>query len=251
MAILSKFPGGSSGNSGTDLNFSIVGGTTQPQNPEENTIWVNTDVEITGWVFGATEPENPIEGMVWIKTGPNSDNSFNVIKEEVINVYPIKVSQYVSNSWQDKIANIYQSNEWLDIDSRYLLLYNGSIAPWNGTTPVSYSDGILRTVTDGNCAAVIVFADPIDVTPYSILTFRLKQTAVLTNDYKTVFGISTSSSIPDVAYASNKKLLATYMTCNNSTDYVTYQLPITDFSGEYYIRTSSIATVEIDMILLQ
>ena len=34
------------------LNFEVVGGTSAPSNPKENTIWVNTDTEITGWDFG-------------------------------------------------------------------------------------------------------------------------------------------------------------------------------------------------------
>ena len=40
----------------TGLNFEIVGGTAEPSNPEENTIWVNTDTNITGWEFSANEP---------------------------------------------------------------------------------------------------------------------------------------------------------------------------------------------------
>lgn len=39
---------------GDGLNFEVVGGTTQPANPKENTIWINTDVEITRWYFSAT-----------------------------------------------------------------------------------------------------------------------------------------------------------------------------------------------------
>lgn len=41
---------------GTSLNFKVVGGTTAPSNPKENTIWVNTDHKITEWHFGADEP---------------------------------------------------------------------------------------------------------------------------------------------------------------------------------------------------
>lgn len=44
------------GAGGTSLNFKVVGGTTAPVNPKENTIWVNTDVKITSWHFGAEEP---------------------------------------------------------------------------------------------------------------------------------------------------------------------------------------------------
>lgn len=49
---LEGFGGGGS----NSLNFKVVGGTTAPVNPKENTIWVNTDVKITSWHFGAEEP---------------------------------------------------------------------------------------------------------------------------------------------------------------------------------------------------
>lgn len=41
---------------GDNLNFKIVGGTAQPSNPKENTIWVNTSTAIHAWDFSATEP---------------------------------------------------------------------------------------------------------------------------------------------------------------------------------------------------
>ena len=37
------------------LNFEVVGGTTQPSSPKENTIWINTDQEITGWSINSTD----------------------------------------------------------------------------------------------------------------------------------------------------------------------------------------------------
>lgn len=45
-----------SGGGGAALNFKVVGGTTQPSNPKENTIWVNTSQEITSLDFGVTAP---------------------------------------------------------------------------------------------------------------------------------------------------------------------------------------------------
>ena len=38
------------------FNFAVTGGTVQPVNPAENTLWVNTDKEITGWLFDAGDP---------------------------------------------------------------------------------------------------------------------------------------------------------------------------------------------------
>lgn len=44
------------GGGGAELNFEVVGGTSAPASPKENTIWVNTDTEITSWVFSAKRP---------------------------------------------------------------------------------------------------------------------------------------------------------------------------------------------------
>ena len=40
---------------GTSLNFEVVGNP-KPSNPKENTIWVNTDVDITEWRFARDNP---------------------------------------------------------------------------------------------------------------------------------------------------------------------------------------------------
>lgn len=103
-----------SGGGGTALNFRVVGGTTEPSNPKENMIWVNTSTTISSWVFSATQPSNPSNGMVWISTGTSSTVEFNALKKNGIHVYPISAKQYVSGAWVDKIAMSYQNGEWVD-----------------------------------------------------------------------------------------------------------------------------------------
>ena len=63
----------------SSLNFCVVGGTTEPEEFTENTIWVNTDTDMKGWAFSATEPENPVEGMIWIQIGNSSAVAFNAL----------------------------------------------------------------------------------------------------------------------------------------------------------------------------
>lgn len=41
---------------GVELNFEVVGGTTEPSNPKENTIWLNTETGITKWVVATDNP---------------------------------------------------------------------------------------------------------------------------------------------------------------------------------------------------
>lgn len=106
---------GFGGGGGAALNFKVVGGLEQPINPKENTIWVKTDVDITGWVFSATEPDiedDGKDGSVWFKTGTTSPVEFNALRKNGVKVYPLSVKQHVGNAWVNKIAQSYQNNRW-------------------------------------------------------------------------------------------------------------------------------------------
>lgn len=92
------------------LNFTVVGGTTQPSSPAANTIWVNTSTTITSWVCDRAEPTGS-NGMVWIKVG-NADNSFNALKTNTITIYPICCYQYVSGTWEKKDSKQYINGAW-------------------------------------------------------------------------------------------------------------------------------------------
>jgi len=90
---------------GGGLNFKIVGGTTRPIGSiKENTIWVNTDTDISEWEISATQPANATEGMVWLSTGTTSEAAFNALKKNTLIVYPAKAQQYVSGAWKNKDA---------------------------------------------------------------------------------------------------------------------------------------------------
>ena len=95
------------------LGFEVVGGTSAPSNPKENTIWVNTSTSITSWVFSATQPTRAT-GRVWISVGASSSVAFNALKKNNITVYPLSAKQYVSGKWVDKTAKIYQNGAWVD-----------------------------------------------------------------------------------------------------------------------------------------
>ncbi|MGN1026201.1 MAG: hypothetical protein ACI4P4_07340 [Faecousia sp.] len=113
-----------------------MGGTTQPENPKENTIWVNTDTAITGWAFSAEEPESPAEGMVWIITGTDSTVEFNALKKNGIRIYPISAKQYSAGVWNVKTAKSYINGEWAEW--------------WNGDL-FDYGD-VFESVTGGYVA---------------------------------------------------------------------------------------------------
>lgn len=168
---------------GTSLNFSIVGGTSQPVNPKENTIWVNTDTRISGWVFSASDPESPTEGMVWILTGISSTVKFNALKKNGIQVYPISAKQYINGVWVNKTAMSYQGGKWVNwLKTENFLYYRGNF--YNGQSlSEQYNQGCTYTFEDdridiyagsytGN--AVYLYFDPISLAGKTKLIVRAK-----------------------------------------------------------------------------
>lgn len=103
------------GGGGADgLNVKIVASETQPSNPQENTIWINTSPPIHGWYFSATAPSSPENGAVWIQTASDSAVAFNAAKNGVLMVYPVVCKQYssVSGVWTEVTAKSFISNGW-------------------------------------------------------------------------------------------------------------------------------------------
>ena len=99
---------------GSLLNFDILDGTTEPSNPTENAIWVNTPNTVTGYQFSATQPANMAEGEVWILVGTSSNTEFNALKRDAMHVYPVSAKQYVSGALVNKGLKIYQNGKWRD-----------------------------------------------------------------------------------------------------------------------------------------
>lgn len=166
------------------LNFKIVGGAIQPGNPKENTIWVNTQTEISGWAFSATEPGSPVEGMVWILTGTSSKVEFNVLKKNCVQVYPISAKQYVSGAWVDVTAKSYQGSEWVDwIMWDNFLFYHGIFVNGQSYVEVDKKEGSFTVYDDrininaGSTSAGYMygyFSKPFSTKNKSIITVRLK-----------------------------------------------------------------------------
>ena len=166
------------GSGGASLNFKVVGGTTEPTSPSENMIWVNTDAEITSWIFSSTAPETPEEGMVWFLASTSSDYEFNALKKDGIQVYPAAAKQYIESAWKDVVASSYQNdkfNTWwngvlFDAGNQYDAITGG----WKGVNGEGYSYSIgtamtLTRVTAGDNAALYT-NKKINVTKYNRLT---------------------------------------------------------------------------------
>ena len=237
---------GFGGGGGAALNFKVVGNP-QPTSPKENTIWVNTDVKITGWYFSATQPENMSEGEVWFATSTESIVEFNALKKNAIQVYPLSAKQYIGGSLVNVDAKSYQNGVWVDwfvwdgdlyTNGSSHNEHTGGLKGYaykfssSGSTvkepTLTFEDGKVIFSVDGGTgtgAATLFTEEPIDVTPYSKLKINV------TNF---VGGANPATSI---GMALTKQKANSYTTA--ATRYITgtgsFELEIpSSINGEYY-----------------
>lgn len=183
---------------GAGLNFKVVGNP-KPENPKDNTIWVNTDEKITGYDFSGRQPENPVEGSVWLYNGKSSVVEFNALKKNNIQVCPISAKQYIGGAYVKKEAKIYQDGAWKElalyaffhgdnnesltggwkaVDRNWYL--HGKIAP-----SLTFENGIMTVKVQWNAASnyyggTVQTKQKIDFTDISTITFHVVE---IDNDF--------------------------------------------------------------------
>lgn len=213
---------------GAGLNLKVVGGTTQPTNPKENTVWVNTDTEITGYAFSATEPTNPVEGMVWIITGTTPEAAMNVDKKNTVMIYPLNCKQYVSGALVEKTAKTYQGGTWVEWwdgtlfnnGNEYTAITGGFSAVGNYQTAENV-DGYLHLLADYGKFAAYLTENAIDLTDFSKLTGIVRGTSSTEKQ----FGIASA----------REAKMAAYTVFTTITSDTTVTLDISGYNGLYYV----------------
>ena len=173
---------------GSSLNYEVVGGTSTPSSPSENTIWINTSTDITSHIFSVTEPESPESGMVWISVDTYSPVAFPATEENPVMVYPISAKQYASGAWVNKTAKSYQNGAWVEW---LAYLYNGgnlfedltgglatTLLKWDssvggtGNATITYNaDNIVIAQNGTSKGCAVHFANKIDLSKFTTLHF--------------------------------------------------------------------------------
>lgn len=217
---------------GGGLNFEVVGGTVQPENPAENTIWINTDTEITGWTFSFEEPDEPVSGFVWFKIADNSNLiTFNALEENEIWIRLDSVFQYVNESFVSQPTKAYQSGVWKDVWNG--ILYDYGFIPtgygglMSGRLNSSYSDGTMEFREDSwyyKCTSKtsigLKTASKIDVTDFKTLNIIVYGTELR-------MGLSDSHTPYTDSWVASKALTDNNMAAQS--------LDISGCNGEYYV----------------
>lgn len=221
---------------GVELNFDIIGGTTEPSNPKENTIWVNTDVTIPKWQFSIAEPNDPAEGMIWIKTSNYADPSveMNALAENYIQIFPNSCVQYVNGAWVDKDPQTYRNGKWVDWT---LYIYDtgvineeiaGSLAMTNSYNSYSADATQIHFWSIGhNQWGTLYFNKSIDLTNYKTLYYTGKMLQTGAGDHWGQMKIAIfNESMTEVSSKSGPMGQGTYT------------LDVSNLSGKYYIGFS-------------
>lgn len=211
---------------GGGLNFEVVGGTTQPPEPVDNTLWVNTSVDIGKWTVAPYGVEGvaytPSVGDVWIMQTLSGTVALDVQDENDFIFYPFTAYQYTANgSWETQTIEVYRDGEWLEIAGNIALYDNGRInetltGGFDATITPKYNADSFYVGTSG----YIYSANKIDVTPYN----TLKIVAINENGDPGKFGLNDTQALG-----------SSYGTIAEYTDVFTvFNFDISEYSGSYY-----------------
>ena len=228
--ILRRGGGGSGG-----LNFEVVGGTTQPTSPKENTIWVNTSTAITSWVFSTEQPTSPASGMVWLATSNTSASEFNALKKNDLRVYPAYIKQYVNGSWVVKDAEIYQNSSWKR-------LWDGTIYD-AGNMYTSITGGWGRPHPDNKVTGSFSSTDQYIMVSASASsessTYTTNSMIDLTNAKKLTAVVELSEANSNrgrlLVISESKDFVAEAYTNPQLSGKQTLEIDVTSLSGKYYV----------------
>lgn len=228
---------------GTALNFKVVGNP-KPESPSENTIWLNTDVEITGWDISPLCPETAEAGQLWVKTGNQSETPFNALKKNAIQIFPLSASQFIGGEWVEVEAQIYQNGAWAewwngvlfenadqfeDITGGWVKGYSYGNA---GTTATIDDTGIQLSTVSGS-AINVETAKKVSLSGHSTLHANATVTSRTSSSANYLWLACTESS--GVAPADNTNVPTKTSAKITTLGEVTLSLDVSNVDGEYFV----------------
>ena len=229
---------------GHELNFTVVGGMAEPENPTENTIWVSTDQAITGWVFSHNLPDSPFEGMVWIVNGISGVHEFDAVSDVSLRVQVASAKQYISGAWVIKTTKVYQNGAWCET---ILYLYNNGYSNtsvtggWTttqydysssvgnrGTPTITYNTTNIKYVGLGAKHCIFNTVNKVNLTAYKTL-----KVVISSHSHDSNWAMMANVKNTPACYASTRVAGCSINGAN------TYSVNIESLSGEYYIVFNS------------
>lgn len=115
--------------------FNVVISTSRPENPRENTIWING----TGnnWVYSVVKPDDEnTQGWIWIQSGLECPEDIQILpsnkKNNKIYAYPIKAYTNISGgSWTRCDIEFFINGKWINPESGTIISNGQTVVKFN------------------------------------------------------------------------------------------------------------------------
>lgn len=225
------------GGGGGGLNLKVVGGTTQPANPRENTVWINTTTAITGYALGPTPPENGTDGLVWLKTA-DTGVEINVGRKNAVLLHLADGKLYTGGAWTSMEGWVYVNSAWTQFAREIIVLYK------NGVEETELSGGLSTFVGSSSVASVKKNATNIVtmasyrssnntsafVYPKNKIDFTNLSTVTVNSDWITSRTEGAALIYLASKIANNQDVTETFAVAKNANT-----LDVSKISGEYYL----------------
>ena len=226
---------------GAGLNLRIVGGNTQPANPVENMVWINTDTAIPHWYIQNDQPASPNEGDVYITVMTSSTVVLQVLRNNGMKLYFGTAYQYLEGTWKTMGGQAYQNGAWIDLQK---FVYNTGKYNENFATDISISSSVISGSRTNGDSYISCFTSRSAVSQSGYAYFYFNSAIDLT-DVKTI-KFTYSASGQDSSERKYKMVVTTGTTASSA-----YESPTRGTSGLYSNPSASNpATATLDVTAL-
>lgn len=125
------------------LKLRVLGGMTAPANPQENDVWVQTDVAISGWEFSDKKAGTATwampTGFVYFDCtyggayDSRDSTGLNFLNQNAIYTKLLGCIQYNGSAFENKDAFIWHGTQWHQFSSTQYAIFNaGGAADYSG-----------------------------------------------------------------------------------------------------------------------
>lgn len=188
---------------GSGLNLKVIGGTTQPTNPREGTIWVNTSAVKPDYILSDNQPGSHSSGLVWVELGSDGV-TLPVDKKGTLAITLAGCAVYSGSTWENVDAWVYTGGKWVQFSSTVVYLYNrGNLctditggwkaSAWpfspaeSGRAPtVAYKDTYVNVSINGggaNYSGIFEPVNRIDVSNFKTIRFKINSVTSSSHEF--------------------------------------------------------------------
>ena len=151
---------GSTNTGGAGLNLRVIGNNTQPENPTENMIWLNTGTRIPHWYFQNDAPSQKEVGDVYITVSTTTVNVLQVLRNNGLKLYFGTPRQWNGSAWNVIGGKIYYNGSWHNLQT---FVYDGTIGSPTGNYNANIGGQPWTTGTDGGSVTITNYNDHFNI----------------------------------------------------------------------------------------